>query len=93
MKRVIISSLGSIVIITVMLLTVKTEEVKATGMDYRHFFQSTSTYDDGAMTRWTGCVNTGGMCWSESTVVADCSFDGGQTWANCNNNLVPGGGD
>lgn len=53
-------------------------------MDYRVFFQHTSTYEDGAQTRWTGCVNTGGTCFSEESVVADCSFDGGSTWRDCN---------
>lgn len=65
-------------------ITLGSKEVEARSMDYRIFFQTTSTYDDGAQTRWTGCVNTGGTCWSEESVVADCSFDGGNTWRNCN---------
>lgn len=62
------------------------KEAQGHEMAYRTFFQTTSTYPDGAKTRWTGCVNLGGSCWSEESVVADCSFDGGETWQNCNSN-------
>jgi len=60
-------------------------DVQAGDMANRIFFQTISSYDDGGSTRWTGCINTGGSCWSESIVVADCSWNGGQTWIPCNN--------
>lgn len=71
-------------LIGMLFLSTISHKAEAGEIDYRHFFQTTTTYDDGAMTRWTGCVNTGGTCWSEESVVADCSWDGGDTWTNCN---------
>lgn len=85
MKRLfkVIGFLSLLVLVSLPMLT--SQNVQAHTMENRVFFLHSSV-EDGVLIRRTGCINVGGSCWSESTMVADCSTDGGQTWSGCEDN-------
>ncbi|MGW8123875.1 hypothetical protein ACV07N_14550 [Roseivirga echinicomitans] len=85
MNRINLKYIGAILFAFIVLTVFfSAEKSEANVREYRIFFQTVTEHEDGWSTKWTGCVNLGGNCWSESDVVADCSPDGGQTWVPCN---------
>lgn len=83
MKK-IFKTIGAIVFVFLLFnLSLGPQELEATNVTYRYFFQHVTSADDGTSIRYTGCVNTGGTCWSDESMVQDCSVDGGTSWVNC----------
>lgn len=52
------------------------------GYSARVYFQHVENYEDGSAARFTGCVTSGGSCWTEGPEVdQDCLNNG--VWEPC----------
>jgi len=70
---------GIVILIGLLSIGFKNYGSAQTGNTFRIFFQTTS--GDGSM-RFTGCVNTGGSCYSEEEVVVQDCLEWG-SWSPC----------